>query len=205
MLFFLVFVQLVIYVSFGLLLGLKEKFNLKKNIYMVIETTGKIFFLNTIPRTIIYNWINLNHNLDSFYLFNFLANLVLYTGVQDILFWIIHKILHLEPAYSMIHKQHHSSYKTKTYGIFGKYMSTCDFVIFELLNFPLKILFFCQDIYSMCLVDIIDYVLTICSHSRLFNLNSHHKIHHWNQNYNYGITPLSDQIFHTIKYKKTFD
>jgi sterol desaturase/sphingolipid hydroxylase (fatty acid hydroxylase superfamily) len=202
MIFTLVFVQLLVYLTFGLSLGTKEKFPIKKNKLILLETITKIFLFNVIPRTGFYYWINPNYSFKITSITNFLPNFVLYTALQDILFWIIHKILHIEPLYTLIHKKHHSSYKTKTYGIFGKYMSSMDFIIFELLNCPLKILFFGSDIQSMYQIDIIDYIGTICSHSKLFKLNSHHKIHHYDPNSNFGMTPLSDQIFHTIKYKK---
>ena len=120
---------------------------------------------------------------------------------QDVIFWIIHKTIHIEPFYTWIHKQHHSTYIIHTHGILGKYMSSMDYIMFELLNMPLKIIFYDKSVVSMCIVDIIDYVMTISAHSKMFDLDGHHKLHHRHQQSNFGITRFSDYIFGSL-YKK---
>jgi len=199
MLFPLVFSQLIIYLVFGIILGSIEKINWKKSFNKIIEIVGKIFFLNVLPRYIFY-W-GISGHYSPIVISNFISNMILYTFVQDIIFSQIHYIIHIEPFYTLIHLEHHLDYHTYTYGIFGKLMSKWDFIMFELMNFPLKLLFFNYSIKQMWLVDVIDYILTICSHSKLFDLNGHHKIHHYHPEYNFGITPLSDYLFGSL-YKK---
>lgn len=92
-------------------------------------------------------------------------------------------------------------HETKIYGIFGKYMSCTDFVMFELLNMPLKIIFYKKSIVSMYVTDIIDYILTTFSHSKLFDMDAHHKMHHRYQDFNFGITKISDSLFKTLYIK----
>jgi sterol desaturase/sphingolipid hydroxylase (fatty acid hydroxylase superfamily) len=194
--FLLVFGQLIVYFLFGFIFGIIEKMNFSKYVEQLIETFIKIFVCNVIPRYIFYSKIEGNLLIPSVY--NFVASLTLYILTQDIIFWIIHKSIHMEPFYTMIHKKHHSSYVTYKYGLFGKYMSIYDFIMFELLNMPLKIIYFNKSILSMCVIDYIDYVLTLSSHSKLFKLNGHHKMHHSHTGYNFGILPISDYIFNTF-------
>jgi sterol desaturase/sphingolipid hydroxylase (fatty acid hydroxylase superfamily) len=197
--FLLVFAQLIIYFVYGYGLGVIEQMDFVKYKNQIRETVIKLFIFNTIPRYIFYLFIDGNLSIPKPY--DFIVNLILYTFVQDVLFWIIHRLIHLEPFYTLIHKQHHSIYETHTYGIFGKYMSSLDFVSFELLNMPLKMIFFDKSIVSMCIIDYIDYVMTISSHSVMFKSDAHHQIHHRYQEYNFGITPFTDTFFKTL-YKK---
>lgn len=197
--FVLVFSQLIIYFVYGFILGLIEKMDFIKYKVQIKETFLKMFIYNVIFRYIFYCSINGNFLIPNIY--DFIVNSILYMLTQDIIFWVIHRTIHKEPFYTIIHKQHHSSYVIHMYGLFGKYMSSGDYIMYEFLNMPLKIIFYGESIISMCLFDIIDYVMTISSHSKMFDLDGHHQLHHLHQTHNFGITQFSDYLFNTL-YRK---
>lgn len=195
----LVLLQLILYFGYGIIIGIVEKMNFNKYKFQIGETFIKMLILNVIPRYIFYK--NINGNLIFPSTYSLVVKTIFYLLTQDIFFWAIHSIIHKEPFYTKIHKQHHSKNVIHQYGIFGKYMSCMDYIMFEMLNMPLKIIFYQKSIISMCLIDSIDYLLTVSSHSKIFNLDKHHKLHHLHQQYNFGITPISDLYFNTL-YKK---
>lgn len=197
MLFLLVLSELIIYALIGSIFGLFEKLNFKRKKDKIFYTLFCIFSYDCIPRYIFYTIILNEKDLQLPTITYFLINYLQYIILLDLSFWIIHVIIHMEPFYTLIHVKHHSVLETMTFGIFGKYMDLYDFIIFMILTMPLKILFFGNCIISMILVDIIDYIGTIYSHSKLFHKHNHHILHHKYPNNNFGILPISDTLFGT--------
>ena len=197
------FLELVLYVCLGLTIMIFE--TKRPTRAQIVNVILKIVLVDLTSRYIIYNFV-LNYfsvsyaNLN----FNFLEFIVLasfYTIFQDISFHTIHKIIHTNKFYAKIHEMHHRNEITSCSAILGKYMTVSDFVIFACFTNILKILCFQSNVKYMIIVDMLDYVGTLYSHSGIVpnNLKYHHYAHHKYIKCNYGMTPLSDWLFDTLK------
>ncbi len=197
------FFELCSYVIPGIILRHFEKN--KASLNQIINVIIKILFIDITSRYFVYQTIlkynNVSYDILNFNFKEFLILLTIYTIFQDIIFHIIHVVIHHESLYGLIHEMHHRSELTDCSSILGKYMSVYDFLVFACFTNILKILIFTHNIKYMILIDIIDYLGTLYSHSGIISksLNYHHYAHHKYLKCNYGMTPLSDWLFGTLK------
>ena len=172
----------------------------------ICDVIFKIIFIGILSRYYIYNWIldqnGICFNNLQFNFLQFILQTILYLILQDIAFHRIHLLIHLQPYYSMIHQMHHYDKITENSAILGKYMTAYDFIIFACFTYILKIIVFRSNVLYMICVDIMDYLGTLYSHSSIVPnvMKDHHYTHHKYVKCNYGMTPLSDWLFGTLRF-----
>lgn len=110
----------------------------------------------------------------------------------DVLFWIIHKILHLGCFYDLIHYKHHEL--RTTVGIGGIYVHPIEYMFSNFLPAFIGVYLFRHHVYSICLLLAMSGGGAVVTHSGYLGT---HIFHHWYRHCYYGVFGIMDRLMNS--------
>lgn len=113
----------------------------------------------------------------------------------EILYYVVHRMLHHRMIYKYIHKMHHD-YKISI-GIVSLYAHPLEIIIGNILALIGPIFFFNCDLFVFYISVVLGFIDSIFDHCGYDIKDRFHDLHHEKTIYNYGSLGLLDYIFNT--------
>ncbi len=167
-------------------------------INMYAKTIGCVLrntLIYTIPIIYLFSIYEINNTIE-FSITKFALDLIICRILLEILFYTVHRILHINPLYKYIHKKHHEIHAP--IGISSIYMTVSELYIGNIIPLYLPLLIVNAHPVTVKLWMVFTTINTILfAHSGFKFLASAHDYHHLNHNKNYGTDLFMDNIFGT--------
>lgn len=183
----------------------REYINTFSNLVLFAVNGALIGFLINEGYTKVYSQFNFNVWETAYLIISFFAIL----GINDVYFYLSHRLLHSKLLFKHVHRVHHESHNTNAWATFSFHpiegliqISIIPIVIFL---FPIQLyvlIFFATFLMFMSVYGHCGFELRPNKNSGLlvFNTSFHHYQHHKFVNYNFGLyLNFWDKIFRTNK------
>jgi len=129
-------------------------------------------------------------------IYNFLTEMILTYFLADFLFYILHRILHIQSFYKHIHYIHHRV--RNPIGMAALYAHPLEIYMGNIFPLFLPAYLIMTNTFTFCVwmfAIIVETVIT--SHSSYQNMSEFHDNHHKLYRYNYGLDIFMDRLFGT--------
>jgi sterol desaturase/sphingolipid hydroxylase (fatty acid hydroxylase superfamily) len=121
--------------------------------------------------------------------------LFLIINISNIIFYLLHRLLHYNKAYKYIHSIHHEFVEPVAVAAF--YAHPIEHLFANTLSFLIPFIIFGTTYNVMIILIVIGTIQTILAHSTYISKSNDHIIHHKKYKYNFGFSGYIDRIFQT--------